>query len=137
MGLCGSVDDKTKNDESQSDEAHAKPDTRAKIDTVVVNWNMAGINENAYVVNMAAYFFFSLPKGVKDKNTHTHSHHKQSGISTGIDKKIGERREEHGLGIRGDVVFFDRACCDWFSIRYRKFKSIYEENSGFDNRSSL
>ena len=52
MGLCGSVDDKTKNDESQSDEAHAKPDTRAKIDTVVVNWNMAGINENAYV------FFF-------------------------------------------------------------------------------
>ena len=53
MGLCGSVDEKTKNDESQSDEADAKQDTRAKIDTVVVNWNMAGINENAYV-----FFFF-------------------------------------------------------------------------------
>ena len=130
MGLCGSVDEKTKNDESQSDEADAKPDTRAKIDTVVVNWNMAGINENAYV------FFFIFLKFQKD-TTQKHTHIKQSGISTGIDEEIRERREEHGLGIRGDVVFFDRTCCDWFSIRYRKFKSIYEENSGFDNRSSL
>ena len=72
MGLCGSVDDKTKNDESQSDEAHGKPDTRAKIDTVVVNWNMAGINENAYVVNMTAYFFFLTSKrSQRQKHTHT------------------------------------------------------------------
>ena len=68
MGLCGSVDEKTKNDESQSKEADAKPDTRAKIDTVVVNWNMAGINENAYV------FFLNFSQISKGYNTNTYTH---------------------------------------------------------------
>ena len=37
--------------ETQSDDV--EPDTRDKIDTVVVNWNMAGINENAYVLSFS------------------------------------------------------------------------------------
>ena len=50
MGICGSVEH-TNSNETQSDDV--EPDTRDKIDTVVVNWNMAGINENAYVLSFS------------------------------------------------------------------------------------
>jgi hypothetical protein len=55
MGLCGSVEDS--GGSPKDDEDDVVIDDRPKIDTVVVNWNMAGINENAYVVTFILNIF--------------------------------------------------------------------------------
>lgn len=59
MGLCGSSELGSSHSdddvESTIKENVVKIDSRPKINAVVVNWNMAGINENAYVYIIFAY----------------------------------------------------------------------------------